>query len=106
MLDSVAHDLKSRLELGQPGFTILDVRDRSSYNTGHITGAVPIPLADLADRAKIAFHSKREIFVYGENDKQAAEASQLLKEAGFAHVCEIKGGLSAWKTAGGATVGA
>ncbi|WP_315790488.1 rhodanese-like domain-containing protein [Fischerella sp. JS2] len=105
MLDSVAHDLKSRLELGQPGFTIVDVRDRNIYNTGHITGAVPIPLTDLASRAKTAFHSKREIFVYGENDDQAAQATQMLKEAGFAYVCEIKGGLSAWKAVGGATVG-
>jgi rhodanese-related sulfurtransferase len=103
MLDSVAHDLKSRLELGQPGFTILDVRDRQSYNSGHITGAVPIPLADLASRAKSCLHTKREIYIYGENDEQANQAVNALREAGFVHVTEIKGGLAAWKSVGGAT---
>ncbi|MCX7592868.1 MAG: rhodanese-like domain-containing protein [Fischerella sp.] len=103
MLDSVAHDLKSRLELGQPGFTILDVRDRQSYNRGHITGAVPIPLADLPSRAKSCLHTQRDIYIYGENDEQAAQAVNLLREAGFAHVTQIKGGLAAWKSVGGAT---
>ncbi len=103
MLDSVAHDLKSRLEWGQPSFTIVDVRDRHSYNHGHITGALPIPLKDLADRAKTSLHPKRDIFIYGENDEQSTQAAQMLREAGFVHVTEIKGGLVAWKSVGGAT---
>lgn len=102
MLDSVAHDLKSRLEWGQPGFTILDVRDRQSYNKGHITGAVSLPIKDLA-RAKASFHSKRDIYVYGENDAETTQAAHTLQEAGFARVTELKGGLAAWKTVGGAT---
>ncbi|RUR76254.1 rhodanese-like domain-containing protein [Chlorogloeopsis fritschii PCC 9212] len=103
MIDSIAHDLKSRLEWGQPGFTILDVRDRHSYNKGHITGAVSLPIKDLAERAKSSFHTKRDIFVYGENDTETAQAVNTLREAGFSHVTELKGGLAAWKSVGGAT---
>jgi len=100
-----AHDLKSRLEWGQPAFTIIDVRDRHSYNHGHISGAIQIPLDDLESRAKSALHQKRHIYIYGDNDQQAAQAAQVLRSAGFAEVGEIKGGLIAWKTAGGATEG-
>jgi rhodanese-related sulfurtransferase len=99
------HDLKTRLEWGQPGFTIVDVRDRHTYNHGHITGAIPIPLDNLASRAKSSLHTERHIYVYGENDEQTAHAAQLLRAAGFAETAEIPGGLSAWKAAGGATEG-
>ncbi|MBE9004275.1 rhodanese-like domain-containing protein [Fortiea sp. LEGE XX443] len=100
-----AHDLKSRLEWGQPAFTIIDVRDRHSYNHGHISGAIPIPLDDLVNRAKSTLHKERHIYIYGDNDQQTAQAAQVLRGAGFSEVGEIKGGLIAWKTAGGATEG-
>jgi rhodanese-related sulfurtransferase len=101
-----AHDLKSLLDWGQPGLTIVDVRDRHTYNQGRITGAISIPLADLASRAKSALHTERHIYLYGENDQHTAEAGQILKGAGFGHVAEIPGGLAAWISTGGATEGA
>lgn len=99
------HDLKSRLEWGQPAFTIVDVRDRPSYNHGHITGAIPIPLDELGQRAKSALHKERHIYVYGADDQQATSAVQALRAVGFGEVSGIPGGLSAWKSAGGATEG-
>jgi rhodanese-related sulfurtransferase len=101
---SDAHDLKSRLEWGQPGCTIIDVRDRPTYNHGHITGAIPIPLSDLTKRAS-SLVKKRDIYIYGESDEQSAHAAQTLREAGFAHVAIIIGGLAAWTAAGGAVEG-
>ncbi|MEA5619674.1 rhodanese-like domain-containing protein [Cronbergia sp. UHCC 0137] len=99
------HDLKSRLEWGQPALTIIDVRDRSTYNHGHITGAISIPLSDLASRATSALHKQRHICVYSDYDTQATQAVEILKAQGFADVSEIHGGLQAWKTIGGATEG-
>jgi len=104
---SNVHELKSRLEWGEPAFTILDVRDRQVFNDGHILGAMAMPMDEqLADRVK---HSKlepsRDIYVYGETDEQAAQAAQSLRSAGFEHVSELKGGLPAWKAIGGPTEG-
>jgi rhodanese-related sulfurtransferase len=99
------HDLKSRLEWGQPAFTILDVRDRHTYNESHILGAMPMPLDGLATRAKTSLHKARHLFVYGENDTETAQAAQTLRNAGFDLVSELKGGLAAWKTIGGAIEG-
>ncbi|HLO88922.1 MAG TPA: rhodanese-like domain-containing protein [Nostocaceae cyanobacterium] len=98
-------ELKIRLEWGQPAFTIVDVRDRLAYNHGHITGAISIPLDDLANRAKSALHKQRQIYVYGDNDTQASQAVRVLQHLGFAEIAEISGGLPAWKTIGGATEG-
>ncbi|WP_103126599.1 rhodanese-like domain-containing protein [Nostoc cycadae] len=100
-----AHELKSRLEWGQPAFTIIDVRDRHSYNYVHISGAIQIPVDDLEKRATFSLHKQRHIYVYGENEQQTATAAQILRDAGFTEIAEIKGGFIAWKIVGGAMEG-
>lgn len=102
---SDAHTLKSRLEWGAPGFTLLDVRDRQTYNQGHIMGAMSMPIDELVDRAVPSLANTRDVYVYGENDGQSNQAAQALRSAGFVHVSELKGGLAAWKAIGGATEG-
>ncbi|MBE9050085.1 rhodanese-like domain-containing protein [Nostocales cyanobacterium LEGE 11386] len=102
---SDVYAVKSRLEWGEPAFTILDVRDRMTYNEGHIMGAMPMPMDDLVDRATSSLDKSRDIYVYGANDQQTAQATKLLRSAGFEHVSELKGGLAAWKEIGGPTEG-
>lgn len=102
---SDVHELKSRLEWGEPAFTILDVRDRNTYNDGHIMGSMPMPIDELAERAVSSLAQTRDIYVYGENEQQTAQAAQTLRSAGFVHVSELKGGLAAWKAVGGPTEG-
>ncbi|GAB1545223.1 rhodanese-like domain-containing protein [Scytonema sp. NUACC21] len=101
---SDVHVLKSRLEWGEPAFTILDVRERNAYNRGHIMGAMAFPMDQLVDRAQ-SLAKSRDIYVYGDSDEQTAEAAQQLRSAGFYHVSELKGGLAAWKAVGGPTEG-
>ncbi|AFZ55931.1 rhodanese-like domain-containing protein [Anabaena cylindrica FACHB-243] len=103
--ESDVHVVKSRLEWGEPAFTILDVRDRSTYNEGHIMGAMPMPIDDLTDRAIDSLDKSRDIYIYGTNQGQTAQAAQLLRSAGFEHVSQLKGGLGAWKAIGGPTEG-
>ena len=105
MIQQEIQELKNRLEWGQPALTIVDVRDRHTYHHGHIMGAVPIPMNDLVNRAKTCLNLHRDIYVYGESDEQTSLAARLLQAAGFDRVCEIKGGLNAWKNVGGATEG-
>jgi rhodanese-related sulfurtransferase len=102
---SDVHAVKSRLEWGEPAFTILDVRDRSIYNDSHIMGAMPMPLDNLGNSAANSLDKSRDIYVYGTNEEQTAQAAQTLRSAGFKHVSQLKGGLGAWKAIGGATEG-
>ena len=102
---SDVHVLKSRLEWGEPAFTILDVRDRMTYNEGHIMGAMPMPMDELVDRATPSLAKSRDIYVYGANDQETNQAAQALRSAGFEHVSALKGGLAAWKAVGGPTEG-
>ena len=102
---SNAHEPKSRLEWGEPAFTILDVRDRMVYNDGHIMGAMSMPMDKLVEIAKNTIAPSRDIYIHGETDAETAQAAQQLRSAGFEHISELKGGLPAWKAIGGPTEG-
>jgi rhodanese-related sulfurtransferase len=99
--ESSAHDLKARLEWGQPALTILDVRDRESFNDIHIMGAMSMPMDELVQRASSSIDRTRDIYLYGGSEEETAQAAANLREAGFQHVAQIKGGLEAWKTVAG-----
>lgn len=104
---SSAQALKERLEWGEPGFTILDVRDRNAFNDCRIMGAMPFPLddTDVAERTMNSLQKEREIYVYGDSDQQGSEGASKLRQAGFNEVAELEGGLAAWKAIGGPTEG-
>lgn len=102
--ESSAQDLKSRLEWGEPALTILDVRDRESFNKGHIMGAMPAPMDRLADVAQ-SLDQSRDIYLYGATEDDTLQAATQLKDAGFRNVAKLKGGLEAWKAIEGSTEG-
>lgn len=102
---SSAKALKDRLDKGEPALTIIDVRDREAFNAQRIMGAVYYPPEDFIKRTTDTLDPRREIYVYGEDDKQTSEAASSLREAGFLSVSELTGGLSAWKAIDGSTEG-
>ncbi len=103
---SSVHNLKSRLEWGEPALTILDVRPRELFNNGHIMGAMDFPLSELVTLAKNNLEFERDIYIYGANEQETAQAATMLREAGFRAVAELKGGLTEWRAIGGSTEGA
>ena len=103
---STVHELKSRLEWGEPALTIVDVRDRDAFNDGHITGAIPMPLDELLQDVQVpGITVDRDIYLYGATDEETAQAAAQLRRNGFCRVSELKGGLSAWKAVAGPTDG-
>ncbi len=103
---SSAHDLKARLEWGEPALTILDVRQREAFNQARIMGSMCMPIDELVERAKSSLEPTRDIYVYAESDEQTAQAASLLRQAGFTNVAELRGGLDAWRAIAGSTEGA
>lgn len=97
---SRVYDLKARLDWGEPALTIIDVRDRSKFNTSHITGAVPMPLTEPKDRVLDKLELGRDIYIYGDTDEETAAGAAQLRAAGYRNVSEIRGGLAAWKAVG------
>jgi rhodanese-related sulfurtransferase len=97
---SRVHDLKARLDWGEPALTILDVRDRSQFNRSHIVGALCMPPEELVARALTSLELDRDLYVYGETDDETVEAAAQLRRVGYRHVSELRGGVSAWKAVG------
>ncbi|UBF29776.1 rhodanese-like domain-containing protein (plasmid) [Kovacikia minuta CCNUW1] len=96
---SNVESLKNRLDWGEPALTIVDVRDRAAFNTGHIVGAIAMPMQELVTQARASLEFIRDIYVYGETELQTAEAASKLRAAGYQHIAELVGGLAAWKMA-------
>ncbi len=99
------HELKSRLNWGEPGLTILDVRDRSAFDDCRILGALSTPVDSLPEAIQEHLQFKRDIYIYGDNVEQAESAAQVLRQAGFYQVAVLEGGLDTWKQIGGSIDG-
>jgi len=84
-----------------PNLVILDVRTKSEYDSGHIYGAVWIPVTELEVRiSELAGHESHEIIVYCRSGGRSATASGILDTHGFTKVYNMMGGISAWQSAG------
>jgi rhodanese-related sulfurtransferase len=54
-----------RRRLGEKGLAIVDVLPEASYQSGHIPGAVSLPLAELQEKApELLPDRQQEIIVY------------------------------------------
>ena len=72
---SSAADLKARLDWGEPALTIIDVRDRDSFNNERIMGAISMPIEELTDRVGQTLEINRDIYVYGASDEATVGAA-------------------------------
>ena len=80
---------------------MLDVRNRSEWNEGHVPGATNIPLAELVARVdELRAHGDRPIIVHCQGGSRSAVAASVLQAAGFSDVSDVEGGFSAWARAG------
>jgi rhodanese-related sulfurtransferase len=97
---SRVYDLKARLDWGEPALTIIDARTWEQFSQRHIVGAVLMPIADLAERARRSLELDRDIYIYADTDEETAEAAEVLRAAGYRNVSELRGGVAAWKAVG------
>jgi len=82
-----------------PSLVILDVRNQSEYDTGHIRNAKLIPLFILSS-SLAQLNPADEILVYCLAGSRSTQASQILVANGFLHIYNMAGGITAWNTEG------
>ena len=102
---TAAADIKARLDWGEPALTIIDLRDRQSFNAKRIMGAVHACADDEIRRVQQTLEVDRDIYLYGNSNEDAKRTAIQFDAAGFKRVAVIEGGLSAWEAIGGATEG-
>jgi rhodanese-related sulfurtransferase len=92
-----------RLRLRDPALTIVDVLPAASYVSGHIPGAISIPLELIASRARDLLPDRgAEIVVYcgSVTCDRSEHAIRQLHELGYSNVRDYRGGLADWVESG------
>ncbi len=83
--------------LGNKGseFIILDVRQPEEYKSGHLPGAVFIPLPDLINKVG-ELDRTRPILTYCRSGNRSRAAAAFLLAQGFSKIYSMDGGITAW----------
>jgi rhodanese-related sulfurtransferase len=91
-------ELQKRMQTD--GVVVLDVRPDEEYKSGHIPGAISIPLPELKRRInEIPQNSEVIAYCRGPYCVLSAEAMNILREAGLIAL-RLKEGLPEWREAG------
>jgi rhodanese-related sulfurtransferase len=77
---------------------LIDVRTPEEFASGHIAGAVNIPVDALSGRLS-EIPNDQPVVVYCRSGNRSATASQILHSAGYPTVYDL-GGIIAWSGAG------
>jgi adenylyltransferase/sulfurtransferase len=92
--ETTVEELKRRIDAGERVF-ILDVRNPEESRICRIAGSTLIPLPELPRRYG-ELDKDREIVVHCKSGMRSLKAQQLLREKGFQHIKNLKGGILAW----------
>ncbi|WP_188207932.1 rhodanese-like domain-containing protein [Alkalibacillus aidingensis] len=88
-------ELNEVLTKQEEGFTIVDVREHSEYEAGHIEGAINKPLSELKDGDFDPLQPDLSYVIICETGNRSAEASEILADEGF-DVVNVADGMSSW----------
>lgn len=79
--------------------TIIDLRDRESFQSGHIIDAISASVDDFQQNRMQKYKTKKLILVCARGLQSASLASKL-RDQGFTAPMSLAGGIAAWQTAG------
>lgn len=77
---------------------IVDVRENDEWNSGHIAGAIHIPLDEISNHIpELSKYQNSPVIVQCRSGARSAKAADILVKAGFTNVHNLAGGLNAWQ---------
>ena len=76
---------------------ILDVREQSEYDAGHIPGAILLPVGTITKEsaAAVILELDSVVLVYCRSGNRSKTASKVLVELGYTNIYEF-GGINTW----------
>lgn len=88
-------EAKEMMDAG--GAVVLDVREQSEYDEGHIPGAVLLPVGSIDEDTAAAVIPEKEstVLVYCRSGNRSKTAAAALAELGYTGVYEF-GGINTW----------
>ncbi len=87
-------------KVNQDQATVIDLRDPADFKQGHIVDAINIPSAKLASRLdELEGHRDKPVVLVCKMGQHTGAAAKTLKEAGFADIARLQGGMMEWSNA-------
>jgi rhodanese-related sulfurtransferase len=84
------------------GAVFIDVREREEWDMGHIEGARHLPLSALL--ANLGLFTPpdegRCAIIYCQKGGRSRRAAEMLLQAGFMNIYNLKGGYEGWRRSG------
>jgi adenylyltransferase/sulfurtransferase len=80
---------------GGRDFDLIDVREPHEERIAHLEGARLIPLASIPEHMN-ELDSSRDIVLFCHHGQRSMRALELLRQAGFRRVKNLRGGIDAW----------
>lgn len=82
----------------ETGGLVLDVREDSEYQSGHINDSIHIPLSALKSRmSELDKYKQKNIILGCRSGSRSGRACGMLKKNGFEKVHNLRGGVLAWE---------
>ena len=88
-------------QLAADGVTLIDVRESTEWEEGHLPGAVHVPRGFLESRIETAVpEHDRPLVLYCAGGVRSALAARQLAELGYTNVASMTSGFQGWKSEG------
>jgi len=88
--------------LSRDGYRVIDVREQSEWDAGHIPGATLLPLADVPQRiGEVQPDKDAPLLLHCAVGGRSARAADWLTQMGYTNVVSMKAPLGHWKEQGG-----
>ncbi|MCA9063425.1 MAG: rhodanese-like domain-containing protein [Planctomycetaceae bacterium] len=95
-MEVTCEDVKARLDAGD-GFLLLDCREQSEWDGGHIDGAMLMPMSAIRDRLDELDEWKGgNIVVYCHHGGRSLRVTGFLRQNGFPQTWSMAGGIDQW----------
>ena len=79
---------------------IIDVRTSAEWRSGHIAGAIHVPITEFGSRIdSLQLDRTRPIVAICRSAHRSIPAVRLLQRHGFRNACQLQGGMLAWRQA-------
>ncbi len=96
MFKQLSHLEAEQLIADRDNVIIADVRDRDSYDEGHIVNAIHLTMAVLQEFCE-SVDKSQPILVYCYHGISSQSVAQHLIDQGFSEVYSLAGGFETWK---------
>ncbi len=89
-------DLTAGFDAGEPPY-VIDVRNAQEWDTGHIAGAVHMPMETFEKDLHGVRRDGCRIYVICAMGSRSEAAASMLAERGYLNVFNVQGGMNGWR---------